>query len=146
MKATGAGSLGVRVVSWYWRWLLTCVAAVAVTGALGLGLAMLLVDDAPEEGEEAGPAPFGVLDHLAVYHVAEVPDQEHAAFLDAAGADVVHAPASCWLGLPERLGVPPDELVLGVWGPSADKLETAMQRVPGEPVFVAELENVCPTH
>jgi hypothetical protein len=133
-------------VGWYWRWLLSAIAAIATTAVIGLAIVFLTVEPPPSDdpGPSVDPVP-GVVDFVAVYHVDELPEPERMAFIEAAGLDVFQAVASCWAGLPERLGIPPDRLVLGVWAPSQDKLDAAIDRVPGEPMLTAELVHVCPT-
>ena len=145
MTVAGFASVLLFGPSWERKWLVTCFAAIAATGLIGLAIAVLLAEPVEPGTAGDGPPPArGVVEWVAVYHVDPIPEPTRTDFIDAAGFDVFHASVSCWTGLPSMLGVLPDRRVLGVWGQSEDKLRTAMDRVPGDPIVTAELRNVCP--
>lgn len=100
------------------------------------------------EGETEGALPPGgpAIEWVAVYgsgRDAEDLDRTRRELEDAAGGDVVVAPASCWKGLAKVLGIPRDSFVAALVAVTGNELDFRIERVGGAPTFYGQLRSRC---
>ncbi|MGH2710157.1 MAG: hypothetical protein ACRDH9_03005 [Actinomycetota bacterium] len=95
----------------------------------------------------AGGEGQGYTEWLAVFDVArraEGLDPTTEELLDTAGMDhIAVGQASCWKGLPRKLGVGLNSVVAAVYGPGEAELDEVVAAVGREPIFRGELEAFC---
>ena len=100
------------------------------------------------EGEIEGALPPGgpAIEWVAVFGSARDPqdlDRVRRELEERAGGDVVVSPASCWKGLPQRLGVPRDAYVAALVAVTGNELDFRIERVGGAPTFYGQLPSRC---
>jgi hypothetical protein len=95
----------------------------------------------------ASPAGQTYTEWIAVFDVARREDgldPSTEELLDTAGMDhIAVGQASCWKGLPRKLGVGHNSVVAAVYGPSESELTEILASVGREPIFRGELEAFC---
>ena len=100
----------------------------------------LLAPSSPKGGQ-------GYTEWVAVFDVASQLDDLDPSteeLLDTAGIDhIAVGQASCWKGLPRKLGVALDSVVAAVHARNEAELETVIIAVGREPVFLGELAAFC---
>lgn len=84
---------------------------------------------------------------IAVFDVArraEGLDPSTEELLETAGMDhIAVGQATCWKGLPRRLGVGINAVVAAVYGPGKGQLDAVIEAVGREPIFRGELAAYC---
>lgn len=84
---------------------------------------------------------------IAVFDVARRPeglDPSTEELLESAGMDhIAVGQASCWKGLPGKLGVGLNAYVAVVYGPSRAELDAVVEAVGSEPIFTGKLRAFC---
>jgi len=102
-----------------------------------------------EGGEEEGLPPGGPrAEWVAVFDTARDRgdlDPSEAELVEAAPSNAVVARASCWRGLPKRLGVPRDAFLAAVRAGAEHELDFAVERVDRTPFARGAFRIRCPT-
>jgi hypothetical protein len=95
----------------------------------------------------AGGDGQGFTEWIAVFDVGGHPeelDPSTEELLETAGMDhIAVGQASCWKGLPRKLGVGLDAVVAAVHARSEEELDTVVSAVGRQPVFLGELAAFC---
>lgn len=117
-------------------------------GAGGESIEEILEEAGEAEGEEGVRPPGGpAAEWVAVFDTARDRgdlDPDQAELADAAPANAVVARASCWRGLPKRLGVPRHAFVAAVRAAAEHELDFAVERVDRTPVARGAFRIRCP--
>ncbi|MGH2711293.1 MAG: hypothetical protein ACRDH9_08840 [Actinomycetota bacterium] len=106
------------------------------------------VEEQEEEGEVEGVIPPGgpAVEFVAVYDTApsiEELDPSPEELMEVAGENVEASPASCWKGLPQRLGVPRDSYVAAIVAITRNELDFAIEAFGTIPLFSGQLRARC---
>lgn len=105
-------------------------------------------EEAELEGEIEGALPPGgpAVEWVAIVDSARDPndlERVQRQLMEMAPGNLVVSPASCWKGLPQRLGVPRDAYVAGVVAVTANELAFVLEGVDLPTTFTGQLRSRC---